>query len=97
VRGRSRDRGCAGLSREYVSIALVHGTSCRFLTKRGTLTGPRRCRRPVLLRTHGTRRWSLRVSGKLRKGSYRLVARGVDSSGNKERPRPGNSMHFRVR
>jgi hypothetical protein len=25
------------------------------------------------------------------------VARGVDSSGNKERPRPGNSMHFRVR
>ncbi len=97
VRGRSRDRGCAGIRREYVSIALVRGTSCRFLTRRGKLTARRRCRRPVLIRTHGTKRWSLRVSGRLHAGRYRLVARGVDRKGNKERPRRRNSMHFRVR
>jgi hypothetical protein len=83
--------------REYVSLALVHGTSCRFLTSRGTLTQGRRCRRPVLIRTRGTTRWRLHVRGSLPPGRYRLVARGIDAAGNKERPRRSNSTHVRVR
>ena len=100
MRGHSHDRGCAGLRRVYVSIARVRGTSCRFLTTHGRLTRGRRCRRPVLLRVHGTRSWhaTLRVRRHgLPAGRYRLVVRATDRKRNKERPRRGNSMHFRVR
>jgi hypothetical protein len=99
ARGGSRDGGCPSsrVKREYVSLALVHGSACRFVTARGRLTGPRRCRKPVLLRARGTTHWSLNLTASLPPGRYRLVARGVDAAGNKERPRRSNSMHVRVR
>jgi hypothetical protein len=98
VRGKSRDRGCAGLRRVYVSIALVHGHSCRFVARNGRLTSGRSCRRPRLIRARGLEKWSLKVAGrKLRPGHYRLGVRALDRHGNKERPRRGNSMHFTVR
>jgi hypothetical protein len=97
VRGRSRDRGCAGVRRVYVSIARVRGRVCRFVTRRGKLTRGRSCRRPLLIRARGLRRWSLRLTGGLGPGRYRMVVRALDRRGNKERPRRGNSMRFRVR
>jgi hypothetical protein len=99
ARGSATDGGCprSRVKREYVSVALVQGTTCRFVTKRGFLTHVRRCGNPVLIRARGTRRWSLSLGVNLPPGRYRLVARGVDAVGNLERPRRSNAMHLRVR
>jgi hypothetical protein len=110
--GRSRDRGCttangifsaSRIARVYVSIAKVRGkgrgANCAFLTRRGTLTAFRRCRRPVLLRARGTRSWRIDAQARsLPAGSYRVVVRGIDRAKNKERPAKGrNIASFRVR
>jgi hypothetical protein len=75
------------------------GANCRFLTRAGTLTGFRNCRRPVLLRATGTSKWQITLTPRgLPPGSYRVVVRGVDRSKNKERPAKGRNIgHFRVR
>ncbi|MDX6619531.1 MAG: repeat-like domain [Gaiellales bacterium] len=110
--GTSRDLSClrangiraAGkVAHVDVSIAKVRGkgagANCSFLTKRGTLTGFRRCRRPVLLRARGTAKWQITVMPvHLPRGNYRVVVRGVDVARNKERPTKGRNIgHFRVR
>jgi hypothetical protein len=110
--GRSADQGCvtangifaAGkVARVLVSIAKVRGNgrgaNCSFLTAKGKLTGFRRCRKPVLLRASGTSKWRITVrASKLPRGHYRAVVRGVDASGNKEKPTKGrNIFRFRVR
>ncbi|MDX6659742.1 MAG: hypothetical protein QOJ55_564, partial [Solirubrobacteraceae bacterium] len=100
ARGSATDGGCPAsrVKREYVSVAIAQGGGlCRFVTKHGFLSHVRRCRNPVLLRTRGTRRWSLSLHVNVPPGRYRLVARGVDMAGNKERPRRSNSMHLRAR
>jgi len=100
--GRSHDRGCITVNgvrlpgkvkRVYVSIAKVRGMgrgkNCRFLTRKGRLTGYRYCRRPVLLRARGTTRWRIAVKPdtSLPPGEYRAVVRAFDAVGNKERPK----------
>jgi hypothetical protein len=110
--GTSRDKGCIGANRialpgrvkhVYVSVARVRGKSkhqtCAFLTKGGTLTGFRRCTRPVLLTAKGTSHWSITLKPHgLPRGSYRVVIRAVDASNNKERPGSGhNILAFRIR
>ncbi len=97
VRGHARDRGCAGVRREVVSVAKVRGRSCRFLTKSGHLTRGRSCRKPVLLRARGGRSWTFTLHHRLPKGHYRLVARAVDKLGNRELPGRTNRMRFRIR
>jgi hypothetical protein len=111
VRGTSKDRTCksanaikpaSAVARVDISVAKVRGKgqgkNCRFLTRKGTLTGYRNCRRPVLLHARGTKRWSFKVAAHLPRGSYRIVARGTDLYGNKEHPaKRRNISHFRVR
>jgi BNR repeat-like domain len=110
--GASRDKACTGangvvaagkVSAVFVSVAKVRGNgrgkNCRFLTKKGTLTGFRRCRKPVLLRASGTTKWRITLRPRnLPRGNYRVVVRGVDASKNKERPAKGRNIgHFKVR
>jgi hypothetical protein len=110
--GRSSDKGCttangivaAGkVSRVLVSVAKVRGKgkgkNCRFLTKAGKLTAFRNCRRPVLRRASGTRKWKITLKARgLPRGHYRVVVRGVDASKNKERPTKGRNIRsFRIR
>ena len=111
LRGRSRDSGCVfrhgrrargKVARVYVSVAKVRGkgagANCRFVNRKGRLTAPRRCRRPILLRAHGRERWRFRLSARLPRGRYRAVARAFDTSRNKERPRRRrNIVRFAVR
>lgn len=109
--GRSSDKGCttangivaAGkVSRVLVSVAKVRGKgkgkNCRFLTKAGKLTSFRNCRRPVLLRASGTRKWKITLKARgLPRGRYRVVVRGVDASKNKEKPAKGRNIRsFRI-
>ena len=110
--GTSRDKGCKGangitaagkVQRVYVSVARVRGKTkhqtCAFLTTQGSLTGFRRCTRPVLLPAHGTANWSITLKPQgLPKGNYRVVIRAVDASTNKERPNSGHNIErFRIR
>lgn len=98
ARGRSRDRGCAGLREVRVSLARVHGRhGCRFVRANGSLTPPRSCRRAVLLPARGAARWRFSLRVPLQAGVYRLVARGYDRAGNKEPPARRASALVRVR
>src|SRR3954470_24864736 len=109
LRGTTSDRGCRATAtlaarkghvlRVYVSFAKVRGRhGCRFLNRKGRLEKLRHCRRPTLLRARGTSRWSFSIRARLPRGRYRIVARGVDASFNKERPKkPRNQKAVRVR
>jgi hypothetical protein len=97
ARGRSGDRGCAGLSAVLVSISKPRGERCRFVQANGRLSTRRSCRRPVLLRTRGVRAWRLSFRARLPRGRYRVLARAVDRLGNKERPAGRALARARVR
>jgi hypothetical protein len=98
-RGHSRDTGCAGLRRVEFSIARLQGRKCRFVrsSRRATLTGRRSCSRPVWLRARGRSRWSFKLRGRVRPGTYRILVRAIDRKGNRERVRRAGTMRFRVR
>jgi hypothetical protein len=102
VKGHSTDRGCEGkVARVYVSVAKVRrGGTCRFLQHDGSLsTTWTSCRKPVLFRARGTKRWHLKLHARgLPPGIYRVVVRAFDAAGNKERPaRHRNIVRVRVR
>jgi hypothetical protein len=98
ARGHSRDRGCAGLRHVDVQIAkFVRGKRCRFLKGNGKLTKRRSCRKPLRLRAHGKRGWSIHVNGRVARGRYRLIVQAIDRKGHRERPRKGNTVRFRLR
>jgi BNR repeat-like domain len=109
--GKSRDKGCKGangvfvagkIGRVLVSVARVKGKkkhqTCAFLTSQRTLTQFGNCRKPVLLRAHGTSKWSITLKPKgLPRGNYRVVVRAIDAAKNKERPRAASISHFKLR
>jgi hypothetical protein len=109
-RGVSHDPGCSAnaisvaghVRRVYVSLARIrtrgHRVDCRFLEPNGRLTRYRSCHRPVLLRAHGTSRWTFFERVALPPGKYEAVVRGVDAAGNRELPlKSRNIEYFRVR
>jgi hypothetical protein len=75
----------------------MDGGRCRFVQPNGTLSGNRRCDRPILLRAQGTSRWRLELAAKLEAGSYRIVSRAVDAAGNREAQARDNTLDARVR
>ena len=106
VSGTSRDTGCGKahsatakghLKRVYVSIAKVKGKDCSFMNSKGKFTAKRNCRRPILLAAKGTSNWKFTTKTRLKRGTYRIIARGVDAAGNKEKPGKGNSVTVHVR
>ena len=83
--GRSRDPGCAGVSRVAVSIALKQGKKCRFLSPAKRLERARTCKKPVFVTAKGRGKWSLSVKAKLPRGRYVVTVRATDARGNRER------------
>lgn len=100
--GRATDRECSPngravrseqkLARVEVSVAVRAGKKCRFLTAKGTLSGPRSCARPLWLKTNtvsfdakkANTAWKYARAVKLPAGRYSVVVRGVDRDGNLE-------------
>jgi hypothetical protein len=103
--GTSADhRDCpSGVQRVDVSLARVAGrtgVNCRFIKKpnRYQLTRPQNCRRPVLFRATGTDSWAFTFPVRLKRGLYRVQARGTDTARNKETPKARqNIVFFEVR
>jgi hypothetical protein len=96
LRGRARDRGCAGVGAELVTLYKLERHRCRYLQPNGRLRRRTSCRRSIWLRAKGTTSWRLRVRGRLPRGYYRLLVRAVDRRGNHERPSKGNSRRVRL-
>jgi hypothetical protein len=106
IHGRSRDAGCAGSIAAYseagavrrvkVSVAALVAGGCRFLRAGGELTPPRRCRKRLFLRAHGSRHWHLAIHTSLPPGDYRVVALGTDFNGNHEHAGRHNRVLFTV-
>jgi hypothetical protein len=88
LQGTASDPGCDGrVTRVLVSVALVKGKRCRFLSARGKLGRAGRCTKPKTLPVKGVTPFSLRVKGKLPRGTYRVTTQAIDFSGNVEKPR----------
>lgn len=108
LHGTSFDRGCKGTATKtrrkgsvesiLVSIAKVGRHDCRFVDRKGRLEPRRSCKRPTLLMAKGTTKWTFKLKVKrLPRGNYRVVARGVDASQNKEKPgKRRNVIRFKV-
>ena len=84
-RGRSADRGCSRLARVRISLARTVGKRCRFLTSAGRFSRPRSCLRTSYLTAGGTSRWRFSRRVRLPRGRYKVVVRGIDGAGNRER------------
>jgi hypothetical protein len=84
LRGGAGDTGCAAstVARVEVAISRKAGRKCRFVTRSGRLSGPRKCTKPVWLKAKGTTSWSLATKRRLRRGSYTLRVRARDIAGN---------------
>ena len=94
LRGRAVAFRCSGgravrgkVKRVYVSVSKAAGLKCRFLGRRGRLTAPRSCARPVLLRARlgrvrpGKVPWTFRSRPHLTHGRYTVTVRAVDARG----------------
>lgn len=99
--GKSRDRRrCAsGVRRVLVSLARVSGrtgVNCRFIKNRShyRLTGRRNCRKPVLFKATGTKKWTFTFPLRLKPGLYRIQARAIDKARNKETPKKRRNIVF---
>jgi hypothetical protein len=103
LRGTTSDKGCGpggrGAVRKVgISIARTGRHGCSFMNAKGRLTKSRSCRRAILLRAKGHAAWSFAKKVHLPAGTYRAVARGYDTAGNKERPRKRkNTLKLRIR
>ena len=107
-RGRAKDLGCRAahglganggrLKRVDISLARVLDRGCRFVNPKGRLTPRSNCRKPILMRVHGKRRWRFRIKVHVPPGNYRAVVRAVDVFGNKEQPsHRRNQIRFVIR
>jgi pseudomonalisin len=101
-RGTTSDKGCGpgghGSVRVVkVSLARTTKRGCQYMDARGRLTKRRSCRRPLLVNASGHTSWRFDMRVHLPRGYYRVVARGYDTAGNKERPHKSDTLKFRLR
>ena len=102
ITGTASDRGCpkrkGRVAKVTVAVGRAVGRDCRFLRADGRFGPTRSCLRTSYLPARGTTSWSLRLRGRLPRGSYKLFSRGVDVTGNVERKdRKRNFRALRVR
>jgi hypothetical protein len=89
VSGAADDAGCQGragaVSRVSVAISQVRGKKCRHLLPNGRLSGPRACSKPAYRPAKGTSRFTVKIKGKLPRGTYTVFAQAADGAGNVSR------------
>jgi hypothetical protein len=95
LRGVARDRGCGPKGRgtvARVSLAISRrvGKKCQWLQPKGGFGKTGSCRKKTYVTAKGTSRWSFTLKARLKKGTYAVVPRAIDSVGNVEKPRRGS-------
>jgi hypothetical protein len=87
--GRAADTGCATSAVRAVDVVISTraGRLCRLVRANGTLSKPLACAAtpPASLVAHGTRAWSLKLAGRLAKGTYSAYVRAIDKAGNAQK------------
>src|SRR3954451_19240128 len=91
LKGRSKDRGCGknGAGKvAHVSLAISRrvGKKCQWLQPKGGFGQTGSCRKKTYVQAKGTSRWTFKLKAKLKKGTYTVVPRAIDSVGNLEKP-----------
>lgn len=110
LKGTASDKGCGPRGRgkvARVTLAISHrvGHKCQWLGKKGKFGKTTSCKKKTYVTAKGTSKWTFRLKRKLKKGTYAVVPRSIDSVGNQEKPARGsrrarhnhNRYLFRVR
>jgi hypothetical protein len=103
LRGQASDRGCGAggrgsVARVTVAISRRAGKKCQWLGGNGKFGRATSCRRKTYVSARGTSRWSYLRKLRLRRGTYAVVVRAIDSVGNVERSAHASARRsFRVR
>jgi hypothetical protein len=98
--GKTSDKGCgvhgAGAVRTVsVSVVRVNGKRCRFMNAKGRLVKRVSCTKRILLPVRGHNSWRFDKRVHLPRGVYRIVARGRDTTGNREGAHRGKNVFYR--
>lgn len=108
VRGSAGEQPCAGIGRAQaraqrvrrvlisISLQVGHGR-CRFLERHGRLSRPGACRRPITIRAHGTRHFTLRLRFAIPAGRYVVRSDAVDGRHRHQRRSRASQLKVRVR
>jgi hypothetical protein len=101
--GTSAFKKCKGgpkgkVKRVVVALKLQKGKRCRYLTKKGRLSGFKSCKKKATYFTaKGTSKWTFKVKGPLPVGKYLALVKAKDDLGNTERQTAHrNFRHFRL-
>lgn len=95
LKGRATDKGCGPkgrgkVARVTLAISRRVGHKCQWLQPKGNFGPTASCRRKTYVTAKGTSKWSFTLKRKLKKGTYAVVPRAIDSVGNQEKPVRGS-------
>ncbi len=95
LRGSAHDKGCLKGGRgtvARVSLAISHriAKKCQWLQANRKFSRTRSCTKKTYLTAKGTAKWTYRLKLRLKKGTYAVVPRAIDSVGNREKPVHGS-------
>src|SRR5262249_22683135 len=85
--GSAKDAGCPVRAVDVVLYTHAAHNQCRLVRANGRLSRAYPCAAtpPASLVAHGTKAWTLRLTGKLARGSYTAYVRAVDKAGNTQK------------
>lgn len=88
-----------GVSRVELAVVQIKGSKCSQMNAKGAFTAISKCSDPTrFLRAKGTTKWSFKLPKALKKGSYQVFARAIDSKGQVQAGfKPASRKSFKVR
>jgi hypothetical protein len=96
LRGTARDKGCGAngagrVARVTLAISRRVGKKCQWLQPKGGFSTVRSCAKKNYVTAKGASKWTFGLKTGLKKGTYAVVPRAIDSVGNQEKPARGSS------
>jgi hypothetical protein len=88
-----------GVAKVQVALVLKKGKKCTQMNAKGKFTKLKKCAAPtIFVDASGTTSWSYKLKKRLKKGSYTLFARAIDSAGQTQAGfTPANKKTFKVK
>jgi hypothetical protein len=95
LKGTASDKGCGPngrgtVSRVSLAISRRVGKKCQWLQAKGGFSSVRSCTKKTYVTAKGTSKWTYKLKAGLKKGTYAVVPRAIDSVGNQEKPLRGS-------